>query len=106
MTDALPDSELAQLSEFVAHLLGLHFPRERWCDLERGIRSAARQFGLAEAESCAQWLLSAPLTQPQIEVLASELTIGETYFFREKRSLEILAEQILPELIRVRQGAE
>ena len=55
MTGALPDSERAQLSEFVANLLGLHFPRERWCDLERGIRAAARQFGLAEAESCAQW---------------------------------------------------
>ena len=106
MTRGLSDQLLSQLSECVASQLGLHFPRTRWRDLERGIQSAAREFGTPDAESCARWLLSAPLTKNQIEILASELTVGETYFFREQRSFAILGERILPELLRVRQGAE
>jgi chemotaxis protein methyltransferase CheR len=106
MTGGLSDPLLSELSNVVAEQTGLHFPRHRWPDLERGIRSAALKFGYPDAESCARWLLSAPLTKKGIEILAGELTIGETYFFREKRSFEILAEQILPEMARARQGAE
>lgn len=106
MTHGLSDQLLSQLSEFVAGHMGLHFPRERWRDLERGLLSATRELGAPDAESCAQWLLSAPFTRKQIEVLASNLTVGETYFFREKRGFAILGDHILPELIRARQKAE
>jgi chemotaxis protein methyltransferase CheR len=106
MLQDLPAPLLSQLSEFVAGHMGLYFPPERWRDLERGIRSAARESGAASAEAYAEWLLSAPLAKAQIEALASEMTVGETYFFRENRSFEILGERILPELIRARQGRE
>ncbi|MGB8355755.1 MAG: CheR family methyltransferase, partial [Chthoniobacteraceae bacterium] len=58
------------------------------------------------AEAYAEWLLSTPLSKAQIEILASELTVGETYFFREIRSFEILGERVLPELIRTRQDSD
>lgn len=106
MRRALPDSLLSGLSEFVASRLGLHFPKERWRDLERGIAAAARDFDLPDAEACARWLLSAAPARNQIEILASHLTVGETYFFREPRSFEILERHILPEIIRSRAGAE
>ena len=44
------------------------------------------------------------LSQRQLEVLASYLTVGETYFFREKRSLEVLEKDIVPELIQTCKG--
>lgn len=106
MTHGISDQLLSQLSEFVANHMGLHFPQERWRDLERGLQSAAREFGAPNVESCAQKLLSASLTRRQVEILASHLTVGETYFFREKRSFAILEEHILPTLIRARQGAQ
>ncbi len=102
MRRALPDELLSALSEFVAARTGLHFPQARWRDLERGVAAAARDFGLPDAESCARWLLSTPLARNHIEILASHLTVGETYFFREQRSLEVLEAQILPELLRSR----
>ena len=68
--------------------------------------AAAREFGFKDVESCIQWLVSSPLTENQIEILASHLTVGETYFFREKRSFEILEKHILPELICSRRGRE
>ena len=106
MRRTLPDRLVSRLSDLLAERLGLHFPEERWGDLERGIAAAAPMFGMPGAESCAQWLLSAPLRRNQVEILAGRLTVGETYFFRETRSFEILEERILPDLIRARGGAE
>ena len=53
------------------------------------------------------WLLSSePPSRNQIEILASYLTIGETYFFREKQTFEILEERILADLIKTRRQNE
>jgi len=103
---ALPDSLLSRLSEFVATQTGLYFPQERWGDLERGIAAAAPDFNFSDRESCARWLLSAPLTRHMNEVLASHLSVGETYFFREKQSLGIFEEHILPRLLQLRRQNE
>lgn len=105
MRPTLPDSLMPRLSEFLAAQLGLHFPPQRWGDLASGIAAAARDFGMPDAEACARWLPSAPLTRKEIETLASYLTIGETYFFRDRKCFEALEAQILPELLR-RRGAE
>jgi len=106
LPNALPDSLLSRLSDFLEAQMGLHFPRARWSDLERGIAAAARESGYAKAEGYIHWLLSAPLSRTQIEGLASHLTVGETYFFREKQSLDIFEHQILPELLRARAQSE
>jgi chemotaxis protein methyltransferase CheR len=90
---------LSDLSNYLASQMGLYFPRERWQDLERGIQAAANEFGFLDEVSCAQWLMSESPTQKQIEVLASHLTIGETYFCRERASLDALRDHILPELL-------
>jgi chemotaxis protein methyltransferase CheR len=106
MNHNLADPLLSQLSAFVTAQMGLHFPRARWRDLERGIGAAAREFGFHDAASCIQWLVSAPLTQTQIATLASHLTVGETYFFREPKTFARLEARILPELMHCRRGSE
>ena len=102
----LPDALLARFSEFLAARVGLSFPRERWGDLERALGVAAKELGFEDAESCMQSLLSSPLTTSQVEILASHLTVGETYFFREKAIFSALQEHILPGLIRSRRETE
>ena len=102
MNRAAASPLLAPLAEFIARHLGLHFPPERAADLQRGLQAAAREFDFDDAEACATWLLSAPLNGHQIEVLASHLTVGETYFFRERSAFTVLEEHVLPELIQSR----
>lgn len=106
MSHKLSETLLAEVSEFVGAQMGLCFPPERWRDLERGIAGAAREFGFEDTESCVRWLLASSLTRKQVEILASSLTVGETYFFREKHTFEVLETRILPELIRFRQGSD
>ncbi len=93
-----------QLSEFVAESMGLHFPEERWPDLQRGLVGAAAEFGFEDVVECSDWLLSAPLTMAQSQILAGHLTIGETYFFRDMQTFEVLAQHVLPALIHARRG--
>jgi len=104
MAHPLQEPLLEHFSKFVASQLGLIFPKSRWRELERGIRSAALAFGMKSAETCAEWLMAIPLQRDQIEVLAGNLTIGETHFFREKAAFTALGETILPELIQSRQS--
>lgn len=106
MTSHISKSLLSELSEFVSTRMGLHFPVERRDDLERGIVSACSEFGSKDVESCIKWLVNSPLTKQEFEILASHLTIGETYFFRDKKIFDILNHQILPELIMSRRKNE
>ena len=106
MKDELPAELLEQLSRMIASSTALHFPRERWSDLKRRLEPAAKEFGFHEQKDFLEWLISAPLSSGQIEILASHLTIPETYFWREPLVFNALEQHILPELIRERQNKD
>lgn len=95
---SLPYSLLARLSDVLAQKMGLYYPVQRWNDLERAIKLAAPALGVESPEAGARQVISAPLTRSRVEILAHYLTVGETYFFREQESLNVLA-GILPELM-------
>lgn len=99
MQTELPHPLLSRLSELVRMQMGLYFPANRWGDLERGIMAAAPALGLGKPDECVRRLLSTSLTRRQIEIIASCLTVGETYFFREKKSFDALEERVFPELL-------
>ncbi len=99
MTVPETDALLSQFSHFLGPRLGLHFAPERLRDLERGVITAAAELGFADAAACMRHFLANDLNQSQIEILASHLTIGETYFYREPHTFDVLARHVLPALI-------
>jgi chemotaxis protein methyltransferase CheR len=99
---SLPRNLLAEASAFVMAQLGLNFTADRSRDLERALRSAALEAGYDGPEPYVRWLLNAPLTPQQLELLASKLTVGETYFFREPQIFAALREHIIPEWVAAR----
>jgi chemotaxis protein methyltransferase CheR len=103
---ALLAPQLDQLSELIASRTGLHFPAERRPDLQRALTEAAPELGFVDAAACADGLLSTPPSAAQLRTLATHLTIGETYFFRERPSFNALATQVLPVIIHRRRNAE
>jgi len=106
MMPGLSDDLLRRFNAFLTTHVGLHFADDRLRDLERGLISAATAFDYPTAAACVQGLMAAPLSQSQIEKLATHLTVGETYFFREKSTMDALQSHILPELIRARRDGE
>src|SRR6266571_5653743 len=106
MTRTISDQLLSQFGEFVTARFGLHFPRKRWRDLARIIFLVMDDFGFTDAATCIQWLIAAQLTRSQLDNLAGRLTIGETYFFREQKSIDLLEARILAALISSLRGKE
>lgn len=104
--NAIEEAQWSRLIELIAERTGLHFPHERQDDLRRGLIDVTQELGFADLAACVDGLTSATITKAQLQVLASHLTIGETYFFRDKQTLEALSENILPKLIRTRRGRE
>ncbi|MDO8277427.1 MAG: CheR family methyltransferase [Burkholderiaceae bacterium] len=102
MDDVIQRDRWAAVSRCVEAMLGLHFPAARQADLQRGLREAARASGAAHENDFIDWVLAAPHDRSRVQALARHLAIGETYFFREYQTFEVLAETILPALIRAR----
>lgn len=104
MNHTLPEETLLHISDFVAEHFALHFPEERWSELECHITAAATECGYTEVEHFIQRILSLPMTNEHAALLTTHLTINETHFWREPETFEALEQSILPELIRSRLG--
>jgi chemotaxis protein methyltransferase CheR len=106
MNRSLTDSELLAVCEVIAARIGLHFPFERKTILSRNLASASREFGYNNMNDFIQWLLSSPLNQEQVNILAAHLTISETYFWREQQVFTALTDYVLPEIINSKKNKE
>lgn len=104
MTTHLPPELLLQVSQRIEAAVGLHFPQERLRELDRKIRLAARELAFLDTVAFAHWILSSPLADDQIRMLAGHLHVEETYFFRDPPVWGILQNTILPPLIASREG--
>jgi chemotaxis protein methyltransferase CheR len=106
LIDRAHETQWMRVSDFIAERIGLHFPSARRADLQRGVAAAAVECGFDDVAAYADSLLSTPQTRTQLQVLAGHLTIGETYFFRDKQTFDVLGSRVLPELIHARRGRE
>jgi chemotaxis protein methyltransferase CheR len=102
MKITLPRLLITRFSDYVAKTMGLHFPEEKWPDLERGVTAIAKDLQCETPENCIQLLMSSPLNHKQMEIVASHLTTGETYFFRDHKTLTAFQNDVLKPLIQKR----
>jgi chemotaxis protein methyltransferase CheR len=105
-TAAMSPQQLSIVSDLIARWTGLHFPEDRYTELERGMVRASKDFGHRNIDQFVNQLMASELTADQIQTLAWHLTIGETYFLRGKSTFDVLEKDILPELIMQRKGKE
>ncbi|MTK10925.1 MAG: hypothetical protein F8N39_02085 [Clostridiaceae bacterium] len=103
MNDNVPNTVIENISNFIEEKLGLYFSKERFKDLIRGVSCAAKQKDIA-LEKYIDLILENKMSEEDIKVLASCLTIGETYFFRDKSLFEIMKQKILPDIINSRKN--
>lgn len=97
------DKEL--LREFCTYLnknTGLYYPEERWHDLEKKIIAIKSSFGFEDTAACLKWLIKNPLDREKLDILTFHLTIGETYFFRDRHIFATLEQKIIPDIVRCR----
>lgn len=87
------------LARRVAGRTGLDFPPDRRAGAEVGIRRAMVKARQPDADRYLDWVLDNPAA---LDDLVAELTIGETYFFREPDQFRFIREVVLPDVRRRR----
>src|SRR4051812_25665171 len=93
-TPRISEAALSSVAALITDNLGLHFPPSRHSDLLRGLAAAARERDFPNGERYAEWLLATAPTATDFKALASHLTVCETYFFREQKTLDALSQHI------------
>jgi len=98
--------EISRVYEVITSRIGLYFPIERHAMLRRNLTAAGIEFGYDNLTDFVQMLLSTILDKEQMQILASHLTISETYFWREPKVFEAFSETVINELITSKSEAE
>jgi len=88
----------------IADRLGLDFTGSRQADLERGLDKAMETSSASAPEQYLAWLATLPDGNHEWRRLAGYLTVGETYFFRDRACCDALAHHVLPDLITARRS--
>jgi CheR methyltransferase, SAM binding domain len=101
---AAPRDDLVRFRDAIVHQIGLQFD-----DTKLGFLGEVLQRRLNKLGHSSDDYLSALESRPsdgECPALARELTVGETYFFRNIEQFRVLAEVVLPERMSARGAAQ
>src|SRR5579883_1117858 len=98
MTVSLSPTLLKTMVEWIDLHIGLKVSESRLNDFAKGICLAAADSGFDEPQEYVNELVRNEPKEHELGFLASYLTIGETYFFRDPLSFELLTNRVLPEV--------
>jgi chemotaxis protein methyltransferase CheR len=99
----LSDAEYRLFAELLRGHCGLHFGPESRFLLEKRLARRVREVGLASFAAY-HYLLRGPGGDAELGELVDEVVTNETYFFRERRQLEALVSEVLPEALLTRRA--
>ena len=101
MTAALLSTDVQRFRALVGRHLGLRFEDSRLTQLADVLRSRLADTSLDVDAYLGRLAASGP-SRREVRALARELTVGETYFFRNGEQFRAFSEVALPERMRVR----
>ena len=94
-----------RIQQRISKIFGLHVYDNQWSSIEHHLKNVAKDLKIPnDPESLGNLLEKDFLSEAEFDVLSKHLTVGETYFFREKSALRLFREKIIPQLIRERAG--
>jgi chemotaxis protein methyltransferase CheR len=102
MTPVLDQTDIEQFRAIVARRLGLHYEDGRLDYLAEVARQRMELVGSAHFESYLKRLISSPGGSDEFRALAEQLTVNETFFFRNADNFRAFAGIVLPERIRAK----
>jgi len=87
----------AVVDDVIRGLTGLAFPESRREVLAGGVARGMRRAGTLDPSAYLERLRADPA---ELDALVAEITVGETYFFRDPEQFRVIREEILPALLR------
>jgi chemotaxis protein methyltransferase CheR len=102
MTPVLDRTDVEQFRTIVTRRLGLQYEDGKLDYLAEVVRQRMELVGSARFESYLERLISSPRGSVELRALAEQLTVNETFFFRNADNFRAFAEIVLPERIRAK----
>jgi len=102
MTPVLDRTGIDQFRTIIARRLGLQYEDGKLDYLAEVARRRMELVGSTRFESYLERLISSPKGSDEFRALAEELTVNETFFFRNADNCRAFAETVLPERIRAK----
>ena len=96
---AISEEEFLAFQQFLVEESGLYFDKDKKDTLRRAIWERVREKGYDSYKEYYNFLKFHPEGRIEIHHLFDLITIGETYFFRNKPHFEALMGYVLPEII-------
>jgi chemotaxis protein methyltransferase CheR len=93
----IPKEQLLKFNQLVLQNTGLLFADKKRYDLERGIMTVLNKSAYKDLN---ELYLALCRKEPVFDELISELTVGETYFYRDENQFSLLKKEILPAIIK------
>ena len=86
-----------ELAVLIHDRMGLNFTENKQRELIQGISRSAKTLAYSSTESFVDFLLKNDWEHEIINSLAAELTIGETYFLRDRKMFDMIVNYVIPE---------
>ena len=93
------DSSFVRLKQYIIESTGLHYYADKDAELETKVRNRMKRVGVKTTDGYYIYLTDAVRGPSEFDSLASDLTIGETHFYREAKVIEGLKNIIIPDLL-------
>lgn len=100
MAEVITQDLLSEVNHYLSERLGLYFNEMRYSDLQRGLQTASEELGYKDVTECISEIVGGQLDKTDLQIVVRNLTVGETYFFRDQSVFVAMEEKILPEMIR------
>ncbi|MDY6875190.1 MAG: CheR family methyltransferase [Chloroflexota bacterium] len=99
----LTQADYQRFRDLVLDRSGLHFPKSKQQALGRGLAEALEASSCTSLDEYYDLLRTSLSNSPEWDRLVGVLTVGETYFLRNKGHFGALARHILPEIVAQRE---
>lgn len=97
---------LDRFNTFLSEVIGVHYGESRRKQLNEDLEKISKAFGFRNCSDFVLWLVNSRLSDSDIDKLVAQITIGETYFFRDTAFFNLLRYQVLPEIINKRKNGD
>lgn len=91
-----------KIAEFMEGRTGMVFSSHRRADVESEARKAMARMNIQDVRN---YLRRLETEKPVLDDLTAQLSVGETYFFREPAQFQLIREKLIPEILE-RRGQE
>jgi chemotaxis protein methyltransferase CheR len=95
----LPDPILLRIRDLIYQVAGIFQPDHKLRLLEEQCSKRMRETGTLSLRDYYDCLTIKPMRQSELVSLLNEITIGETYFFRNQPQLDALRRIVLPKIV-------